>query len=51
MRDREKDVPAESSEYAEPENVEQTLDDLGVVYGGWHPAPPDDDPLRSNKGS
>lgn len=51
MSDREKDVPAGSDENVDPEDKKLSLDDLGVVYGGWHPAPPEDDPTLPDRGS
>ena len=51
MSDREKDVPAGSDENIDPEDKKLSLDDLGVVYGGWHPAPPEQDSIRPDTSS
>ena len=44
MSDREEKLSAESGNDEEDEDKELTLDELGVVFGGWHPAPPAPDP-------
>lgn len=42
----EKETPSASYGDVEPADQELTLEDLGVVFGGWHPAPPDEEPPR-----
>ena len=51
MSGSERDMPAPSGGEVEPEDQELTLEDLGVVFGGWHPAPPEQDPMRPNDAS
>ena len=51
MSGPDKETPAAPGGDVEPEDQELTLEDLGVVFGGWHPAPPEDDPLRSDGSS
>ena len=45
MSAREKDSVAGSEDDAEVEDEELTVEGLGLVVGGWHPAPPTHDSL------
>ena len=49
MSDREKDTPEQPASDAEDPSPETdtgelTLEELGAVFGGWHPAPPPPNP-------
>ena len=51
MSDREKEPAAESGSELEPDAEELTADELGVVFGGWHPGPPAPEPPSHPSGA